>query len=221
MKHIVVDLEMNPISRAYSEERKKCKNEIIEIGAVILDDNYIEVGNFMTYVKPQLNDCIESKIVRLTNITYEKVENAPYFAEAFKMFIDFCKNVGSDIEICQWSDSDRYQIVKEIELKEYSMSETEKEYMGKWVDFQHEFGEQLGLGGQVSLKNALNYAGLDFKGAEHDALFDARNTAELLTIARVEEKRKLTLDKIAEVLHPTHLTTTLGSMLDFSQFKFD
>ena len=43
MKHIVVDLEMNPI-RHNPEARRISKLETIEIGAVMLDDNYREVS---------------------------------------------------------------------------------------------------------------------------------------------------------------------------------
>lgn len=50
MKHIVIDLEMNKIARS-SEARKICKSEIIEIGAVMHDENLQEIGNFRTYVK--------------------------------------------------------------------------------------------------------------------------------------------------------------------------
>lgn len=38
MKHIVIDLEMNKIARS-SEARKNLQSEIIEIGAVMLDEN--------------------------------------------------------------------------------------------------------------------------------------------------------------------------------------
>lgn len=220
MKHIVVDLEMNPIAKQYKEQRAGCLSEIIEIGAVILDEDFQEIGSFMTYVKPQYNERIEPKIVKLTGITTELVHDAPSFEEAFQMFVSFCNSIKGEVEICQWSDSDRRQIEKEMLLKGYEMNEYEKGLMECWVDFQREFDQQLGLERQVSLKNALTYAGLDFEGRQHDALFDARNTAELLTIARVEEKRQVTLDKIAEILKPTQLTSSLGSMFDFGQFTF-
>ena len=42
MKHIVIDLEMNKIARS-SEARKICKSEIIEIGAVMLDEKNYDV----------------------------------------------------------------------------------------------------------------------------------------------------------------------------------
>ena len=50
-------------------------------------------------------------------------------------------------------------------------------------------------------------------------MFDARNTAELLTVARVEERRKVVMDKIVEILHPTELTSSLGDLIDFSSFQ--
>ena len=37
MKHVVVDLEMNPVDREYKDIRKKLSGEIIESGAVRLD----------------------------------------------------------------------------------------------------------------------------------------------------------------------------------------
>lgn len=220
MKHIVVDLEMNPIAKQYKKERAICLNEIIEIGAVILDEDFQEIGSFMTYVKPEYNERIEPNIVRLTGITKELVSNAPLFEEAFEMFISFCSSIKDEVEICQWSDSDRHQIEKEMCLKGYEMDTYEEKLMKCWVDFQKEFDQQLGLNRQVSLKDALTYAGLEFEGRRHDALVDARNTAELLTIARVEEKRQIALDKIAEMLNPTPLTSTLGSMFDFENFTF-
>ena len=61
MKHIVVDLEMNGISKEHKEERQFWGREVIEIGAVVLDDSYNEIGSFKTLVKPQYNDRITPK----------------------------------------------------------------------------------------------------------------------------------------------------------------
>ena len=52
MKFVVVDFEMNPVSSIYKEQKAICTNEIIQIGAVLLDDNYEELDSFQTYVKP-------------------------------------------------------------------------------------------------------------------------------------------------------------------------
>ena len=68
MKKIFVDLEMNRIARQYTELRKKCRNEIIEIGAVKLNEQDEIIDTFKLYVKPAFNDTIEGNIRRLTGI---------------------------------------------------------------------------------------------------------------------------------------------------------
>ena len=66
MKYIIVDFEMNPIAREHKVERKICRSEIIEIGAVIMDENFLVLGEFKTLVKPQFNDEIYKKYETLT-----------------------------------------------------------------------------------------------------------------------------------------------------------
>ena len=218
MKHIVVDLEMNTIRRK-SEARKIWNMETIEIGAVMLDDNLEEIASFRTYVKPEFNDCIERKITRLTGITDDMVKNAPSFSEALKMFTNWCLGTNDDVTIYAWSESDYMQISNEMLLKNYQVSENEKNLLlNEWSDFQHEFDSHLGFQKQVSLKMALDMAGVDFFGREHDALDDARNTAELLHIFRDRNLFDLTLRKIKEYMEPSSAASSMGELFDFSMF---
>ena len=217
MKHIVVDLEMNEISRKYREVKALCKMEIIEIGAVLLDENYTEIGHFKTLVKPQFNEEIEPLFERITGITTKMVENAPVFEDGLKMFLSWCQSVNDDIQLYQWSDSDLIQLTKEMSLKEVVLSEKEQRLLMGWNDFQKEYGDKLMLQRQVSLKNAIMYAGLDFEGKEHDALCDARNTGILLRIIRDPELCKDALDKVIEIMTPKTLSATLGDLFDFGE----
>lgn len=218
MKHIVVDLEMNNIRRR-SEARKICTNEIIEIGASMLDENLWEIGKFQIYVKPEYNDVIVPKISKLTGITNEMVANAPTFSVAFKQFTDWCLNIKDDVMIYAWSNTDHSQVMKEIQLKQYKLSEEEHKLMEHgWTDFQNEFDIHLGFERQISLKLALDMAGIDFNGRQHDALDDARNTAKLLRVFKDEELFDQTLRKIKEVMKPSSLENTLGNLIDLSMF---
>lgn len=218
MKHIVVDLEMNNIRRR-SEGRKICTNEIIEIGASMLDENLWEIGKFQIYVKPEYNDVIVPKISKLTGITNEMVANAPTFSVAFKQFTDWCLNIKDDVMIYAWSNTDHSQVMKEIQLKQYKLSEEEHKLMEHgWTDFQNEFDIHLGFERQISLKLALDMAGIDFNGRQHDALDDARNTAKLLRVFKDEELFDQTLRKIEEVMKPSSLENTLGNLIDLSMF---
>ena len=220
MKHIVVDLEMNIIRRE-SEARRICTNETIEIGAVMLDDNLQEVSSFRTYVKPEYNEEIAPQIRRLTGITNAMVANAPKFKEALRMFTNWCLGTGDEVTVYAWSNSDFNQISKEMILKEYETSEDEKQLLEtEWTDFQQEFDGHLGFDRQLSLGMALDMAGIDFSGREHDALDDARNTAELLHIFMDEDLFDKTLRKIEELMKPSSLENTLGNMIDLSMFAF-
>lgn len=218
MKHIVIDLEMNKIARS-SEVRKICKSEIIEIGAVMLDENLQEIGNFRTYVKPEYNDKIAAEIRNLTGITDVMVANAPVFREAFRMFTNWCLGTGDEVTIYAWSDSDYNQVVKEILLKEYELSDEEHGLIDtEWTDFQNEFDAHIGFERRISLELALDMAGIDSFGRQHDALDDARNTADLLHVFRDRDLFEKTLRKVKEAMDPTPLGNTLGSMIDFSGF---
>ena len=192
MKHIVIDLEMNKIARS-SEARKICKSEIIEIGAVMLDENLQEIGNFRTYVKPEYNDKIAAEIRNLTGITEAMVANAPVFREAFRMFTNWCLGTGDEVTIYAWSDSDYNQVVKEILLKEYELSDEEHGLIDtEWTDFQNEFDAHIGFERRISLELALDMAGIDFSGRQHDALDEPETPPNSSTSsATVISSRKL------------------------------
>lgn len=220
MKHVVVDLEMNSLAKEYKEEKKLCGREVIEIGAVVLDDFYQEIGSFKTLVKPQYNDVISPYISRLTGITTDMVKNAPIFEEALKMFISWCSNMNDQVKIYQWSGSDSEQIINEIQFKQITLGTCDWEVLQGWEDFQKEYGEKLRLENSVSLKNAAMYAGIDMEGTEHDALDDARNTATLLKIVRDPELCKKALAQVIEAMTPKAVTNTLGSLFNFAEFGF-
>lgn len=217
MKHVVVDLEMNPLDKQYQQEKVLCGREVIEIGAVILDEEYQEIGSFKTLVKPEFNDVIKPYYENLTGITTAMVANAPVFEEALHMFISWCYNINDNIQIYQWSESDLNQIIREIALKGIQLKPKEMKLFTDWEDFQKEYGSKLQLSNAVSLKNAVMYAGVDFEGTEHDALFDARNTATLLKIVRTPVLCKKALDHVIEAMTPTTFGTTLGDLFDFTE----
>ena len=78
MVHIVIDLEMNPVQRSLKDIRRFILDEVIEFGAVKLDENYKQIGEFQSYVKPQFSE-ITKHITRLTGITNETVADKNNF----------------------------------------------------------------------------------------------------------------------------------------------
>lgn len=214
MNYIIVDFEMNPVAREYKEEQKICRSEIIEIGAVVMDERWLVLGEFKTLVKPQYNDSIYKKYETLTGINTQMVSGAPTFEVAYEMFVNWCESYGNEYEVYAWSENDYNQLTAEMKLKNFS----KEEKMGplkKWFDFQKEYTEKLGLERIMSLEKALDYAGVAFEGHMHDALCDAKNTAELFAIVRNEERCNVVLKTVMEVLRPKKICSTLGDMIDF------
>ena len=220
MKHIVIDLEMNSLAKAYKQEKILCGMEVIEIGAVVLDEQYQEIGSFKTLVKPQYNDEIKPYYEKLTGISTAMVANAPVFETALKMFCSWCHSMNDELQFYQWSETDLEQLTNEMILKEILLNTSDQQLFTKWEDFQKEYGETLNLSNAISLKNAVMYAGVDFEGAEHDALDDARNTAILLKIVRTPTLCKKALEHVIDALTPKQVNNTLGSMFNFAEFGF-
>ena len=214
MNYIIVDFEMNSVARGYKEERKICRMEIIEIGAVIMDENFLVLGEFKTLVKPQYNDSIGKTYETLTGISTHMVKDAPTFATAYEMFASWCESYGKEYEVYAWSDNDYNQLVAEMKLKGYCNKQKMNPLL-KWFDFQKEYTDKLGLERIISLEKAMNYAGVEFKGHMHDALCDAKNTAELFAIVRDEERCNKVLKAVMDAFKPKNVSGTLGDMIDF------
>ena len=214
MNYVIVDFEMNAIANQYKEERATCTMEIIEIGAVILDEQFLVMGEFKTLVKPQYNDTISKKYETLTGISTQMVCDSPTFATAYEMFVKWCEMYGKDYEVYAWSDSDYHQLVAEMKLKNYNNSEMMRP-LERWYDFQQEYSQTLGLERALSLENAIYYAGINPVGRMHDALYDAKNTAELFAIVRDGIRREEVLKVVMEALRPKELKSSLGDLFDF------
>lgn len=174
-KKIVLDLEFNPIRDA--EARTIAQHEIIEIGAVMLDDDMNKLDTFQEYIKPELNT-IENKISRLTGITNERVAECGGFDEVMHKFMSW---LGRDITFYAWSDSDRSVMLDEIDLKCSENEEYDMFYV-HWIDLQKIYQRKMGFHKSMGLSNALGTMQIYFKGTEHGALADALNTAEVMRV---------------------------------------
>ncbi len=214
MKYIFIDFEMCAIDREHKKERRICSMEIIEFGAVMLDDDYSEISSFKSYVKPEFCKELPERYTSLTGITQDMILAAERFEKVFQEFSDWCTAPEDDYIIYAWSENDLKQLTGEIRMKEIELSEEQEDMLEEWYDFQREYCDMLHLQQVISLDKALDMAGLGFDGRMHDALWDARNTAQLFKNTRNEEEFAIVREKIKEVLEPKPpLTVSLGDIL--------
>lgn len=209
-KYVVVDLEMCQVPKAARTEEYNYYNETIQIGAVLLDENYDVVSRFSTYVAPQFGS-LTSKIKRLTGITEENLEGAPVLGEALQNFADWLPE--NELTFVEWSVSDETQLKREINSKAIDNKKASK-LLEKCEDCQALFSKRANYSRKFNLTEALNAAGIYPEGHEHDGLSDAYNTAILYKKLKTEED--LHLNPIFESARSEtveHLGYSLGSLL--------
>lgn len=217
MKYVFVDFEMNEIDRKYRKIRRECANEIVQIGAVMLDEELNEIGEFREYAHPVYNDCISGGCARVTEITYENVADAKPIEEVYAAFADWCAGLAGErgYKIFAWSENDLTQLLNEMKIKDFGADHPETEWiLDNWIDYQQEYSGLIGCRSALSLSTAVGSVGMKFSGHQHDALWDARNTAHIFQIAQDEEQfEKLTAPLIEAFKPPEPMTYSLGDIL--------
>ena len=173
-KYVIVDLEMCNVPKGIKREAYNWRNELIQIGAVVVDESLNITDEFMTLVSPEFG-VIDNFIEKLTGISKKAVQGAPKVKEALELFINW---LPSDAVLVSWSENDESQIRKEIEAKNIFIEGLD-DYLDTWVDCQKTFGEKMNAQKNYKLSEALIIADIDYDEGEHDALVDAKNTAQL------------------------------------------
>lgn len=176
MTEIILDLEWNgahcPSIGAYF-------NEIIEIGAVKMDDEMRIVDEFHATVRPVVSKKLTSIVKNLTHITEEELAQGADFRTAFANLSAWAGE--KPIALLTWSNTDLGVLLEN--LKYYQMGETVP-FITHYADIQPYCQRKLGLDSsqQVSLENACEAAGIRREDTDwHRALDDSILTALLVS----------------------------------------
>lgn len=213
MEKIFIDLEMNPTKSRRLGSGILFKQEIIEIGAVKLNEQNEEIESFQEYVKPGFEKEICPFISGLTGIRTEDIADARDFRSVMELFIDWC---GEDYEIYAWSDNDLMQLRAEMKARHLPYTIRLSYMVEHWKNFQKEYGAFFGSSRAMSLKNAVILGGLAFDGTPHRALVDARNTANIYRESQDSVSFLRMRKELKKAAEPC--VVSLGDLFDFSAF---
>ena len=172
MQYIVIDLEWNqPLGPSLMvEEPVRLNGDIIEIGAVRLNDDYSAGDVYRGYVRPQYYTKMNRKVGNLTHIDPKLLLKAPEFAEAWKLFQEWC---GEDVCFLVWGTSDMTMLRENLRVRGLPCG------LPPCCDLQEVFEDQITRDGrQWSLTDAMKAMNMPMLTA-HDASNDAVNTAAL------------------------------------------
>ena len=178
MNYIVVDLEWNQAmsskSSVFNKLPIKLRGEIIEIGAVKLDENMQPADEFTIDVKPVYFKRMHYKVKKLTGFDKERLAKGYSFRDAFEKFREWC---GEDVTFLTWGCDDRGIMEQNIIIHDLDW-----DWISDWINLQLIYNMQTdGDKNQKSLATAMEHFNIEQTRVAHDALGDAYNTALVCT----------------------------------------
>lgn len=173
MAYIIFDLEWNQPASAGETvlEPVFLTGEIVEIGAVKLDQDFRVVDDLRLYIRPQYYKKMHRYLASLTGIRDKDLqEKGLDFPAAYEKFTDWC---GQAPVYMTWSLSDLPVLAENLALHGLTVD------FPDCVDLQRIFGREIMRENRrYALDDALAVLGEQGEAA-HDALHDARNTAKV------------------------------------------
>ena len=165
MNFIIMDLEWN---NTYARKTKSFINEIIEIGAVKLDEELNIIDTFSSLIRPQIGKKLRGSVKELTSITNEDVRGGEPFT---KVFSGFRRWVDPDSVILTWGDGDirvlidNYKYLNGIEIIPF---------LRRYADMQPYVQKILNTpkSHQIGLSAAAQELGVDESEFSHHRAFD-------------------------------------------------
>ena len=172
MHYIIFDLEWNQCPKGPDYENPRLPFEIIEIGAVKLNDAFEVVDEFSRIVKPRVYKYLHNHIRQMLNYDETYLRTGQPFEMVCKEFKAWC---GSDYMFGTWGPSDLTQLQKNMDYY-YIKNFTEP---FKYYNIQSIFAESYPDMGACKLERAVTALELPTTEDFHTAINDARYTAAI------------------------------------------
>lgn len=188
MNYIVFDLEwnQNPDGRKHPDSRLPF--EIIEIGAVKLNEKREIIDTFQCLIKPKVYHWIHDSIHEVIHVDFHELEKGLPFPKAIRRFLEWC---GPEYRFFTWGNQDVMELQRN--MKYYNLL---KLIPGPvhYYDVQKLFSVKFEDGiARRSLEYAIDYLKLPKNRDFHRALADASYTARIL----------LEIDEACMIRHPS------------------
>jgi len=171
--YLIIDLE----ATCWENHRNKDNMETIEIGAVLVNNDYEVIEGYQIFIKPIKNPKLSEFCKDLTSIKQEDVNNAEIFPIAFAKFIKWVeiksKESIKNIIFCSWGYYDKKQLVKDCELHDINYP------FQVHYSIKHKFAEIKNLKKAIGMVKTLQMCKISLDGTHHRGIDDAKNIAKI------------------------------------------
>jgi len=217
MDYIIYDLEFNQ-GQVITEDTKsstnsQCPFEIIQIGAIKLNEKLEVVSTFNELIKPELYTTLNPYVEKITNLTMDKLQAGRSFKD---VYYDFVKFADSESILCVWGMSDLKELFRNVSFHNLDSSVISKEY----INIQKLTSKYLQCpkGTNIGLKNAVELLEIPLKDEFHDAFNDAYYTVEVFKKI-YNNKIKSNKYNINKALRPKHSNNNANKIDTYNLIK--
>lgn len=175
MNYIILDLEWNQGAAEKTEE--KLPFEIIEIGAIKLNDRREKTDEFNELIKPQVYHEMNYITRKLIHLQMEQLEEGKTFPDVMRAFQNWW---GEDYIFCTWGSMDLVELQRNIR---YYQMEPISDRPFRFLDIQKLFSIAFeDRKSRRSLEYAIDFLNIEKDIPFHRALSDAYYTAKILAL---------------------------------------
>ena len=175
MNYIVFDLEWNQSPYGKHRENPRIPFEIIEIGAVKLNERKKEIGRFHETIKPLVYRTMNKRTQDVVHIKMDELAKSRTFSPVARSFLEWC---GSDFIFVTWGTLDVFELQRNMSYYKIQYSFP---FPLLYYDLQKLYS-LLYLDGKKrpALEDAVDALGLEKPRAFHRALDDTLYTAAIM-----------------------------------------
>ena len=170
MNYIVLDLE----ATCWLGKPPNGINEVIEIGAVKINEYGDVLGFFSKLIKPKINPKLSGFCKKLTGIKQAQLNVADEYVKVIEEFKEFIGFDEDEFALFSWGDNDKSYLMSNCKLHNMDYH---------WLDSFHDMHKIYlkfkGKQNKSGLKHVVETEGFEFEGAQHSAYVDAYNLGKI------------------------------------------
>ncbi len=170
MNYIVLDLE----ATCWLGKPPNGINEVIEIGAVKINEYGEVLGFFSKLIKPKVNRKLSGFCKKLTGIKQEQLNVADGYVTVIEEFKDFIGINEEEYALFSWGDNDKSYLISNCRLHNI-----EYRWLDHFYDMHKIYLKFKGKQNKSGLKHVVESEGFEFEGAQHSAYVDAYNLGKI------------------------------------------
>lgn len=183
MNYIVFDLEWNQSSCGLENENPLLPFEIIEIGAVKLDESFNITDSYSSIVRPRVYKKLQTHIKSILNFSEKELRKGRPFDMVCREFLKWC---GDDFVFCSWGAMDLNCLQSNMDF--YYMKQLDTPL--KFYNIQQIYADTTDINNSiVKLEKAVDFLNIEYEEDKpyHSAVNDAYYTAKVLSIIKPKD----------------------------------